>query len=586
MQGTASSGPLGQATSAGRSDLVVLKGVRKSFGDSEVLRGIDLTCRRGETTCIVGGSGAGKTTLLRLVVALEKPTSGSIFVEGEDIVPMREYDLNRIRQKFGMVYQYAALLDSINVLDNVSFPLIEHTKMPKPEIRQRVLDKLKILGLDESVLKKYPAELSGGMRKRVGLARALMLDPPIVVSDERSRPGDEPRGGRPHRRHAAPVRCHEPRHHARHRQLFPPRRPGRAPRQGADRGPRSPARPGERRKRGGARLYPPLGGRRVVHRPGPRRRGGAGALGIGVRDEPIASLSAILQAGPSMQPYPPPPPQPPAAFPGWPPQGLPPQGPPPPPSPPPRETKAAASLALAVLSVVGAMCGVGLSLGLPAIILGVLAHRDIRRAGANGRYASGAGLATAGIILGTIGSMLFVGWLGIVAYAVFSPSSPASLASPDPAAPRPAVPAVGPSHDPAVQLHSSGGALRTQLTAQASLATRAGEAVLVETSMASCDPCSEIEQAVPDPSVQQALAKVRLLRIDVAEFRSELPGLRMNEPTVPWFYLLDSRGQPRDAISADEWDDNDAENIAPVLGAFVHDKLQPRRTTWRGRTSL
>jgi phospholipid/cholesterol/gamma-HCH transport system ATP-binding protein len=184
MQRTSSSEPLGKAGSAGRSDIVVLKDVRKTFGDAEVLCGINLVCRRGETTCIVGGSGAGKTTLLRLVVALEKPTSGSIFVEGEDTVPMREKDLNRVRQKFGMVYQYAALLDSINVLDNVSFPLIEHTKLPKAEIRQRVVDKLKILGLDESVLKKYPAELSGGMRKRVGLARALMLDPPIVVYDE------------------------------------------------------------------------------------------------------------------------------------------------------------------------------------------------------------------------------------------------------------------------------------------------------------------------------------------------------------------------------------------------------------------
>jgi hypothetical protein len=287
-----------------------------------------------------------------------------------------------------------------------------------------------------------------------------------------------------------------------------------------------------------------------------------------------------------MQPYPPPQPPPPASFPGWPPQGSPPQGPPPPPSPPPRETKAAASLALAVLSVVGAQCGVGLSLGLPALVLGILAHRDIRRASANGRVAGGAGIATAGIILGTMGSMLFFGWLGVVAYAVFSPSSPVAATSSGPATTSPGAPVAGPSRDPALQLHPSGGALRAQLSNQASSAQRAGEAVLVETSMASCDPCSEIEHAVPEPEVQQALAKVRLLRIDVAEFRSELAGLRMNEPTVPWFYLLDSRGQPRDAISADEWDDNDAENIAPVLGAFVHGKLQPRRTTWRGRTSL
>jgi phospholipid/cholesterol/gamma-HCH transport system ATP-binding protein len=167
-----------------RDDIVVLKDVRKSFGDQEVLKGVSMTCRRNETTCIVGGSGAGKTTLLRLIVALERPTSGSIFVEGEDISPMGENDLNRVRQKFGMVYQYAALLDSINVLDNVAFPLVEHTKLSASQRRTKVLDKLRILGLDESVLAKFPAELSGGMRKRVGLARALMLDPPIIVYDE------------------------------------------------------------------------------------------------------------------------------------------------------------------------------------------------------------------------------------------------------------------------------------------------------------------------------------------------------------------------------------------------------------------
>src|SRR5277367_3613745 len=141
--------------------------------DIVVLKGIDLVCRHNETTCIVGGSGAGKTTLLRLIVALDKPTSGKIFIEGQDIVPLNERELNDVRRKFGMVYQYAALLDSITVLDNVAFPLVEHTKLSAAERRKKVLDKLIILGLDESAMKKYPAELSGGMRKRVGLARAL-----------------------------------------------------------------------------------------------------------------------------------------------------------------------------------------------------------------------------------------------------------------------------------------------------------------------------------------------------------------------------------------------------------------------------
>jgi phospholipid/cholesterol/gamma-HCH transport system ATP-binding protein len=166
------------------TDIVVIQDVHKSFGQSEVLKGVSMVCRRGETTCVVGGSGAGKTTLLRLIVALEKPESGKIFIDGEDIVPMGERQLNEVRKKCGMVYQYAALLDSISVLDNVAFPLVEHTKLRRSEIRQRVLAKLQALGLDESVLDKFPAQLSGGMRKRVGVARALMLDPPILVYDE------------------------------------------------------------------------------------------------------------------------------------------------------------------------------------------------------------------------------------------------------------------------------------------------------------------------------------------------------------------------------------------------------------------
>jgi phospholipid/cholesterol/gamma-HCH transport system ATP-binding protein len=169
-----------------RSDeIVVLRDVRKTFGDQEVLKGVSIVARRGETTVIIGGSGAGKTTLLRLIVALERATTGAILVEGEDITSLSERELNRVRKKFGMVYQYAALLDSISVFENVAFPLVEHTKLPKAEIRDRVMNKLEILGLDpKTVAPKFPSELSGGMRKRVGLARALMLEPPILVYDE------------------------------------------------------------------------------------------------------------------------------------------------------------------------------------------------------------------------------------------------------------------------------------------------------------------------------------------------------------------------------------------------------------------
>ncbi|HEY2154302.1 MAG TPA: DUF4190 domain-containing protein [Isosphaeraceae bacterium] len=289
-----------------------------------------------------------------------------------------------------------------------------------------------------------------------------------------------------------------------------------------------------------------------------------------------------------------PPPPPPAGWPsprpelpqnpgGWRPGGTPPGGDGRPGGP--RETKAAASLALGVLSVAGTMCGVGLSLGLPAIVLGALAHRDIRRSGG---AATGGGLATAGILLGSMGSLLFVVWLGVVAYAVLGAASPGVSLSPrlSDGPPGAAATSGRPGRAALVELHAAGGALRTQLVAHITAARRAGQTILVETTMKACEPCAEIDRAAPDPGVQQALSDVRWIRIDVGEFRSELAGLRMNEPTVPWFYLLDARGQPRDAISADEWDDNDADNIAPVLGAFVHGKLQPRRTSWRGRTSL
>jgi phospholipid/cholesterol/gamma-HCH transport system ATP-binding protein len=166
-------------------DVVVLRNVRKSFGDTEVLKGIDLVARKNETTVLIGGSGAGKTTLLRNIVALEKPTSGEIWIDGEEITALGERELNRVRKKFGMVYQYAALLDSIPVLENVAFPLVEHTKLGRKEIKERVFQRLQDLGLDPAnVATKFPSELSGGMRKRVGIARALMLEPVILVYDE------------------------------------------------------------------------------------------------------------------------------------------------------------------------------------------------------------------------------------------------------------------------------------------------------------------------------------------------------------------------------------------------------------------
>lgn len=165
-------------------DHVFVDDVRKSFGTTNVLKGITMHLRRKETAVIIGGSGAGKTTLLRLLIGLEKPTSGHIWVDGEDIGPLGERAMNRVRQKFGMVFQYAALLDSLNIFDNVAFPLREHRKdMSAAEIRDKVVKMLNLLGL-ENKEERMPSELSGGQRKRVGLARALMLEPKILIYDE------------------------------------------------------------------------------------------------------------------------------------------------------------------------------------------------------------------------------------------------------------------------------------------------------------------------------------------------------------------------------------------------------------------
>jgi phospholipid/cholesterol/gamma-HCH transport system ATP-binding protein len=165
-------------------DHIFVDDVRKSFGETQVLKGITMHLRRRETAVIIGGSGAGKTTLLRMLIGLEKPTTGHIWVDGDDLAVLDEYQLNRVRQKFGMVFQYAALLDSLTVLENVAFPLREHRKhLTSKQVKEKVVGMLNLLGL-ENKEDRMPSELSGGQRKRVGLARALMLEPQILIYDE------------------------------------------------------------------------------------------------------------------------------------------------------------------------------------------------------------------------------------------------------------------------------------------------------------------------------------------------------------------------------------------------------------------
>ncbi len=163
--------------------MIRLEDVHKSFGRQTVLDGVDLEIERGKTTVIIGRSGGGKSVLLKHIIGLMKPDSGRIFIDDVDIAQLNDRDLNEIRKKFGMLFQEAALFDSMTVGENVAFPLREHTPYREDEIRRIVSERLQAVGLT-GVEEKMPAELSGGMRKRVGLARAVALNPEIVLFDE------------------------------------------------------------------------------------------------------------------------------------------------------------------------------------------------------------------------------------------------------------------------------------------------------------------------------------------------------------------------------------------------------------------
>jgi len=163
--------------------MIRLSNLYKSFDSQRVLDGVNLEIPAGQITAIIGPSGEGKSVLLRHMIGLLQPDQGEIEVDGESIVNLGRSQLNRIREKFGMLFQNAALFDSLSVFDNVAFPLREKTRLSQEEIAQRVLSALEMVGLKD-VHGKYPDQLSGGMKKRVGLARALLLSPKVILFDE------------------------------------------------------------------------------------------------------------------------------------------------------------------------------------------------------------------------------------------------------------------------------------------------------------------------------------------------------------------------------------------------------------------
>jgi phospholipid/cholesterol/gamma-HCH transport system ATP-binding protein len=163
--------------------MIEIKGLHKSFGALKVLRGVNLQIPKGEITVILGRSGVGKSVLLKHIIGLIRPDRGRIWVDKVDITRLGDRDLTEMRKKFGMLFQDAALFDSMNVGENVAFPLREHTKLNEKDIQKIVAHKLKQVGLPD-VEEKMPAALSGGMKRRVGLARAIALDPEIVLFDE------------------------------------------------------------------------------------------------------------------------------------------------------------------------------------------------------------------------------------------------------------------------------------------------------------------------------------------------------------------------------------------------------------------
>ncbi|GAB6058768.1 ABC transporter ATP-binding protein [Desulfonatronum parangueonense] len=163
--------------------IIELCNVRKSFGREHVLRDLSLAIAKDSVSVIIGRSGGGKSVLLKHIIGLMRPDQGQVIIDGQDIARMSEREMAPVRRKFGMLFQESALFDSMNVEENVAFPLFEHTRKSRSEVMDIVAQKLAAVGLKE-MGHKMSSELSGGMRKRVGLARALALEPKIVLFDE------------------------------------------------------------------------------------------------------------------------------------------------------------------------------------------------------------------------------------------------------------------------------------------------------------------------------------------------------------------------------------------------------------------
>lgn len=164
--------------------LVDVMDVSVSFGKQQVLRDISLKIPVGQTLVLIGESGCGKTVLMKSIIGLIKPTAGRIHFDGQEILRLSDQELSRQRLRFGFVFQNAALFDSMDIAQNVSFPLRQHGRFNAGQIREMVLTRLAEVGLPDDVLNKKPAQLSGGMQKRVGLARALIMNPELIMYDE------------------------------------------------------------------------------------------------------------------------------------------------------------------------------------------------------------------------------------------------------------------------------------------------------------------------------------------------------------------------------------------------------------------